>query len=538
MSRVVKNVIVWVLALAVILCIIAGFTFGLSSVRSAGVALADGSVSSYVNGGVVRENILRYSTVIQLDSLDKISVVDSTFSNAVDYDDYNTLAVAARSYSVTDDGCLNVYSQTNSSSDNLEVVYVYRYSDPSVENIGFSFTVNFKVNYIIPSSSPSIKILYYLPNQTSSFKPIGMSKTISSTNLVEGENFIATVSGVVPSGYDLYGFQIDIPQNRNYGGFLGCVSPFWFKTEIYSGDTYGFTGYVPYVEGTYEEGYDAGYNSGVTDGTETGYNSGYDEGYNAGVTDGTQSGYDEGYDDGYNAGYANGQVSVRDLFTYSAVNIGHDPNDIYHCYVVNGDSYKSYQDVYLGDIGLKFVPLSKMRYYGYDGGYYPIDLVLPEDGENIPNVADSEYYLEFSSVVEVGQWLLDNPTDFLCSYIITGEMLPAVLVFSDLSGLSSFMSGAGYLYDDFYNDGYDDGFSSGDRNGYNRGYGVGFNDGQVDALDGNYTFLGLIGSVIDAPISAFRGLLDFELLGVNMSSFVLAVMSLCVIIVIIRMVLR
>lgn len=503
MSRVVKNVIVWVLALAVIFCIIAGFTFGLSSVSGVADAL---SSFDLVNNGVVRENLVVYSSAEEIYN-------DLTSSSSAMW----TVTQTSDDFHLNEDGYLS-FDGFCSLSYHTSISYDSSYY--AVWSVGVlvhteTTTPQSTITSITMASSSRTRQFYFDSTEVNTFQVITQERQFSGdlTRL---------------------GFQI------SSGSYLSLA---WVKLEIsFGADDVGFTGYVPYSKGTYNEGYDAGYDAGVTDGTETGYNTGYDEGYNAGVTDGTQSGYDDGYadgyDEGYNAGYTNGQVSVRDLFTYSAVNIGHDPNDIYHCYVVNGDSYQSYQDVYLGDIGLKFVPLSKMRYYGYDGGYYPIDLVLPEDGENIPNVADSEYYLEFNSVVEVGQWLLDNPTDFLCSYIITGEMLPAVLVFSDLSGLSSFMSGAGYLYDDFYNDGYDDGFSSGDRNGYNRGYGVGFNDGQVDALDGNYTFLGLIGSVIDAPISAFRGLLDFELLGVNMSSFVLAVMSLCVIIVIIRMVLR
>lgn len=479
MSRVVKNVIVWVLALAVILCIIAGFTFGLSSVSGVADAL---SSFDLVNNGVVRENLVVYSSAEEIYN-------DLTSSSSAMW----TVTQSSDDFHLTEDGYL---SFDGFCSLDYHTSITYDSSYYAVWSVG--------VLVHSATTSPQTTITSIAMASTSRNRQWYFDSTEVNTFqvLTQERQFSGDLTRL--------GFQVDT------GSYLSLA---WVKLEIsFGADDVGFTGYVPYSKGTYDQGYDAG--------------------YNAGVTDGTQSGYDEGYDDGYNAGYTNGQVSVRDLFTYSAVNIGHDPNDIYHCYVVNGDSYQSYQDVYLGDIGLKFVPLSKMRYYGYDGGYYPIDLVLPEDGENIPNVADSEYYLEFSSVVEVGQWLLDNPTDFLCSYIITGEMLPAVLVFSDLSGLSSFMSGAGYLFDDFYNDGYDDGFSSGDRNGYNRGYGVGFNDGQVEALDGNYTFLGLIGSVIDAPISAFRGLLDFELLGVNMSSFVLAVMSLCVIIVIIRMVLR
>ena len=50
----------------------------------------------------------------------------------------------------------------------------------------------------------------------------------------------------------------------------------------------------------------------------------------------------------------------------------------------------------------------------------------------------------------------------------------------------------------------------------------------------NYTFLSLIGAVIDAPISAFTGMFDFTLLGVNLRSFILAMLTLAIVIVLIR----
>lgn len=65
---------------------------------------------------------------------------------------------------------------------------------------------------------------------------------------------------------------------------------------------------------------------------------------------------------------------------------------------------------------------------------------------------------------------------------------------------------------------------------------VGYEEGRRDALaDGNdYTFIGLLGAVFDAPIKSFQGLLNFDVLGVNMQSFVLALLSLSVIIIIIK----
>ncbi len=68
--------------------------------------------------------------------------------------------------------------------------------------------------------------------------------------------------------------------------------------------------------------------------------------------------------------------------------------------------------------------------------------------------------------------------------------------------------------------------------GKNQGYEAGFQEGKLQG--GNYTFTSLIGAVFDAPIEAFRGLFNFEILGTNMQGFVLALLTLSVIIVVIK----
>lgn len=59
-----------------------------------------------------------------------------------------------------------------------------------------------------------------------------------------------------------------------------------------------------------------------------------------------------------------------------------------------------------------------------------------------------------------------------------------------------------------------------------------FNKGKTD-----YSFFGLISAVIDVPIKAIRGLLNFDILGVNMFSFVTSLFSLAVVIMIVKLIL-
>lgn len=95
-------------------------------------------------------------------------------------------------------------------------------------------------------------------------------------------------------------------------------------------------------------------------------------------------------------------------------------------------------------------------------------------------------------------------------------------------------------FDSGYQTGYDKGALDGNQTGFNQGYSegssVGYNKGYSAGInDSNqYTFMSLIGAVFDAPISAFRGLFNFEILGVNMTAFVSSLFALAVIVVIIK----
>lgn len=81
------------------------------------------------------------------------------------------------------------------------------------------------------------------------------------------------------------------------------------------------------------------------------------------------------------------------------------------------------------------------------------------------------------------------------------------------------------------------------QEGYNKGYQegkvagreVGYQEGVKD--QGDYSFMGLLGAVFDAPIQAFKGLLSFEVLGVDMSAFVSSLFGLAVILLILKLIL-
>ena len=91
-----------------------------------------------------------------------------------------------------------------------------------------------------------------------------------------------------------------------------------------------------------------------------------------------------------------------------------------------------------------------------------------------------------------------------------------------------FKSGKSEGFSSGESQGYSNGFSVGKKNGYDIGYADGVNAGH------DYSFTALLGAVFDVPISAFKGLFNFEILGVNMTSFVSSLLALCVIVVIVK----
>lgn len=77
-------------------------------------------------------------------------------------------------------------------------------------------------------------------------------------------------------------------------------------------------------------------------------------------------------------------------------------------------------------------------------------------------------------------------------------------------------------------------YSEGYQDGKQVGIDIGYNQGLVDSND--YTFIGLLSAVVDAPIRVFSSFLNFDLLGFNMSNFFFSILTLCLIITLVRLI--
>ena len=401
----------------------------------------------------------------------------------------------------------------------------------------------------IPYSVLTVSTSYFLSVSNSTSTSFGISKcsgddtfSYSSVSGVYSHNWVINTpseftSNVIVrfsfpsdnSTVGLYFVQLIEGTYSDYNGY--CDNGYNFGFD--AGQTYGYNqGQSEGYNQGKTDGYNEGYQAGQTDGYNQGKTDGYNEGYQAGQTDGYNQGQSEGYQQGYDDGVSDGFARVNDLFLATAFEVSWSSttNTIY----IHNDPDSHFVNEMLSPRQVYF-PYSCMVYDGENGEIVPSDCVTPSSGE-VPDVMNSKYKITFNGYYEMAQWLKDNPTDYLCNYLLTGENVPSVYVFNDLSNIDYYLSGALTAYDNGYSTGYNKGYSTGQSVGFNNGYAAGENAGA--AVGANYSFINLIGAVFDAPISAFRGLLNFEILGVNMSGFVTGMLSLCVVFLFLKLVMR
>lgn len=168
----------------------------------------------------------------------------------------------------------------------------------------------------------------------------------------------------------------------------------------------------------------------------------------------------------------------------------------------------------------------------YDGDEPKVFTAITEDGQRLNarfvyNESEDNYGLE----------LQISSFDF---YLVRLEAIP-VATRSNLDTFSLRVPNSSYR--EGYNDGYNVGvkdnstlqeqYELGLSQGFSQGKVIGYNEGIEDA--NTYTFTNLLGSVFDVPIQAFNGLLNFEVLGVNLRGFYLSLLTACLVLVIIRL---
>lgn len=202
------------------------------------------------------------------------------------------------------------------------------------------------------------------------------------------------------------------------------------------------------------------------------------------------------------------------------------------------------------------------------GDAFGLPFPVTERTDKTVGFFDDTYYVRFiisSGITDLS--VFDNVTFGFCSIPVSAngsvfysfEILYSCSSNSDLSigfyfmfpNLPEYSSRLYYFsnafsnsdgYQQGYSTGYQNGYSSGENVGYSNGYNIGNKVGYQNGYNagveygGNYTFLGLIGAVIDAPVNAFIKLLNFDILGFNMLSLVTGLLTIGLIFAIIRII--
>lgn len=96
-------------------------------------------------------------------------------------------------------------------------------------------------------------------------------------------------------------------------------------------------------------------------------------------------------------------------------------------------------------------------------------------------------------------------------------------------------------YQQGYQTGFETGLNSGKQEGYTNGYNSGYQDGELSGYnDGvnsanRYTFSNLLTAVVEAPVNVFMNLLDFNIMGYNLLSLVIGLLTLAVVVLIVKL---
>ena len=329
-----------------------------------------------------------------------------------------------------------------------------------------------------------------------------------------------------------------------------------FQAGVDSVDTQQFydNGYQAGVDSVdtqqyYDNGYSAGYTegeqsteayqNGVIAGEATGYDKGLVEAskmYGSGLFNGARY-YVQGLTDNGNITFekqgnlgefvANGNFNLKQLLQ-SITDIDYVTTTTQYDVKILFDSvysYPGFMDLYLLT---DTTPSSNFNVY-LSGSNSAVPGVGVIYDTNLIDIPKADYLSKYNGIV---------PIDGKDNALSLGTAIYGI-TFERVSKNDNFSIGINSSYDLGYKTGKNEGYSQGLADGfgqgqatmeetsYNAGYSTGYNKGVIDGAEQyqDYSFLGLMESVVFAPVQVFTSLLDFEILGVNISSFMLSILS-------------
>lgn len=188
---------------------------------------------------------------------------------------------------------------------------------------------------------------------------------------------------------------------------------------------------------------------------------------------------------------------------------------------------------------------SDTNYYYYDLQFKVVnDSVLTNlylyNLEAIYGCDGAEYHTTLPNVYFMGQseYYIDNESgDYSIQFLNTGSN-PYLYVNYYIGILpQNFIDGSGYQ--NGYSDGYNAGYDTGWDEGYTRGEAIGYSDGFEDGASVDDTAIVIFNGILNialVPINFFLAIFNWELFGINMSALVTSILSVCLVVIVVRLV--
>ena len=289
--------------------------------------------------------------------------------------------------------------------------------------------------------------------------------------------------------------------------------------------------YIPPFNSIYQDGYNAGYDVGETDGKDIGYNDGYDQGYDVG--------YDTGkYEDKY------GIFSEENYAEFGLIENGKtgvtyiDISPTFENGIADFRTVSQFCQSYYPDFGglyrFSFVPLDNVRLRDF---CFKITLLDPASFDITTESFEYMAVVNTKSSQSFRVSLVKDPLDnsLFCRIMDTDRsniekmgwddtVTKIEFTFNNVNDLLFTLTDL--MVHTPYEVGYDNGVISGKEIGYDEGYDVGFNEGFSQGLSDNpYGFKEMFFGILDAPFNVIRNALNFEIFGLNISSFILFILT-------------
>lgn len=481
-------------------------------------------------------------------SFDNFKTVKAESINTTDYSYFNNLQITksgptnySRGFFYDNNSLASVISGHIVNGDTYRTYE--KYTGAFLGNYNNTDALYFRFKYIVNDYTTSARPYYFmLTIIDSNYRFLGSYQIYGNVGEENSYNFTFSLqrySSNDHNGKDLY----------LMGRFVGSDCPssdnkYFIHFYNFNVTTRADAGFTPNVN-------DVCYYSSSQDALTDSYNKGYTNGYNA------------GYSKGYTSGSSDSQYSIFSDSRFSATLDFDGYSDISYSnltpdYVYGGVQFKSFAREMVDIDSTKYDYLNTVTitlylnnpvlydapcvYYGFNSDCLDNFRLLGTDDKWYTFYGDYENSSATSGLCKLVPYDATSlPLDFTFTAIELFFGRPKDLAYEvgfytlDVSYQTGVSDG--------YNTGYKDGYNASEsshyddlqtkyKTGYNVGYSTGYNKGVTEGS--SYSFLNLMTSVIDAPLSVFQKMFNFEVLGVNMSSFYLSLFTACIIFVVLR----